>query len=285
MSRAEENLRVADDGLVCGEIRWWAEEKYRLISLYDRLFATGMKNKWDQRVYIDLYAGSGYGRIQGTEIRLKGSPILALEIPDRFDKYIFCEENEALIEALRVRAERIAPCANITYIKGSCDAEVENICNAIPRGSKGRSVLSFCLVDPFDFGLKFETIRRLSGSFIDFLVLLAVGMDANRNYDHYVDGNHPKIDDALGNKEWRDRWKKNPEGRKRFMQFLAREFAMSMRTLNYLDVELHQMRRVCSDEKNLPLYYLALFSRHKTAYQFWDEVLKYSTDQSSFPWE
>ena len=36
---------------------------------------------------------------------------------------------------------------------------------------------------------------------------------------------------------------------------------------------------VRSDEKNLPLYYLALFSRHETAYKFWDDVLKYGTDQ------
>ena len=43
--------------------------------------------------------------------------------------------------------------------------------------------------------------------YIDFVVLLAIGMDANRNYDHYVDGNSPKIDEALGNTEWRERWK------------------------------------------------------------------------------
>ena len=47
---------------------------------------------------------------------------------------------------------------------------------------------------------------------------------------------------------------------------------------------LHQMKLVRSDDKNLPLYYLALFSRHDTAYKFWKDVLKYSTDQSSF-WE
>jgi hypothetical protein len=36
-------------------------------------------------------------------------------------------------------------------------------------------------------------------SVIDFVVLLAIGMDASRNYDHYVDGDSPKIDEALGN--------------------------------------------------------------------------------------
>lgn len=285
MVNPRESLRVEDDGLACPEVRWWAESKYRLISLYDELFATGMKNKWDQRVYIDLYAGAGYSRVQGTEVRLKGSPILALSVPDAFDKYIFCEENEDLLAALRQRTLRIAPNADVSFIPGSCDNEIEAICEAIPKGTPRNKVLSLCLVDPFDFGIKFATIRRLSRVFVDFLVLLAVGMDAGRNYDHYVDGNHPKIDEALGNTEWRERWKTYKGGRKRFREFLASEFAMSMHSLGYLDVKPHQMKLVRSDEKNLPLYYLALFSRHPTAFQFWDEVLKYSTDQSSFTWE
>jgi three-Cys-motif partner protein len=183
-----------------------------------------------------------------------------------------------------MRAERIAPHADATYIPGSCDDKIDEILSAIPRASTSNRVLSLCLVDPFDFGIKFETIRKLSNGFVDFLVLLAVGMDANRNYDHYVDGNHPKIDQALGNKDWRERWKNYAGGRKRFREFLAAEFATSMASLGYLNVETHQMKLVRSDENNLPLYYLALFSRHSTAYQFWDEVLKYGTDQQSFNW-
>ena len=37
-----------------------------------------------------------------------------------------------------------------------------------------------------------------------------------------------------------------------------------------------------SDEKKLPLYHLALFSRHPLAYKYWDEVLKYSSVQQNF---
>ncbi len=75
-----QNLFVEDDGLVCPEVGSWAETKYRLLALYDELFATGMKDKWDQRVYIDLYASAGYARVKGTKKILKGSPILALTV-------------------------------------------------------------------------------------------------------------------------------------------------------------------------------------------------------------
>ena len=276
-----ENLRVEDDGLICPDVRRWAETKYRLIALYDELFASGMKNKWRHRVYIDLYASAGYCRIQGTATVLKGSPVLALQVSTPFTRYIFCEEKTDLLAALELRTKRIAPNADVVYVPGSCDTEIDKICAAIPKGSATNTVLCLCLVDPFDFGIKFETIRKLSGVFIDFVVLLAVGMDANRNYDHYVEGDSTKIDEALGNREWRERWRVFGR-RKEFRQFLASEFSLSMQSLGYLGQTLDQMKLVRSDDKNLPLYYLALFSRHTTANKFWSDVLKYSTDQPSF---
>lgn len=276
------NLRVDDDGHMTPEVGGWAETKYRLLALYNELFSTGMKNKWDQRVYIDLYAGAGYSRIQGTSRFLKGSPIIALTVTDRFDKYIFCEESEDLLNALKARVQQIAPRANVAYIAGSCDSQIEKIYKEIPKASSRNTVLSLCLVDPFDFGLKFETLSRLSAVFTDFVVLLAIGMDANRNYEHYVDGNSTKIDEALGNIKWRERWKEVGLRRSEFRLFLADEFCASMESLGYLKKPRNRMKLVRSLDKNLPLYYLALFSKNEIAFKFWDDVLKYSTDQTTF---
>ena len=183
---------------------------------------------------------------------------------------------------MKARAQRIAPQANAAYIRGNCDAEIERICKEIPKASSTNKVLTLCLVDPFEFGLKFETLRRLSTFPMDFVVLLAIGMDANRNYDQYVEGNSTKIDEALGNSAWRERWKAVGVRRSDFRRFLAGEFCRSMEALDYLKKPLDRMRLVRSVEKNLPLYYLALFSRHETAFKFWDDVLSYSTDQRTF---
>jgi three-Cys-motif partner protein len=272
----------SDDGLVIPEVGAWAETKYRLIGLYAALFSTGMKRKWDHRVYVDLYAGAGYARLRNTQRIVLGSPLVALAVSDPFDNYVFCEADGEFIDALRIRASKLAPAANVAYIPGDCNSQVDSIVVATPRGSRDATVLTLCVVDPFDFGIKFETLRRLSTLYVDFLVLLAIGMDANRNYDHYVDGNSTKIDEALGNTQWRDRWQSLGARRKDFRQFLAAEFSLSMESMGYLHQEPHQMKPVRSDEKNLPLYYLALFSRHELAYQYWGDVLKYSTDQTSF---
>jgi three-Cys-motif partner protein len=281
VTSGSQNLRVDDDGLTTPEVGSWAETKYRLFALYDELFSTGMKNKWHQRVYLDLYAGAGYSRIQGTSKFLKASHIIALTVANPFDKYVFCEESEDLLNALKARVTRIGPEADVAYILGNCDDEIEKIYKQIPKASSTNKVLSLCLVDPFDFGLKFETLRKLSTVFMDFVVLLAIGMDANRNYEHYVDGNSRKIDEALGNTEWRERWKATGIRRSDFRRFLAREFCRSMECLNYLKRPLDRMKQVRSAEKNLPLYYLALFSRSETAFKFWDDVLTYGADQKN----
>ena len=107
-------------------------------------------------------------------------------------------------------------------------------------------------------------------------------MDANLNYDHYVGGDSTKIDEALGNTEWRERWRAAGTRRKEFRTFLASEFSLSMESLGYIKQPLHSMKLVRSVEKNLPLYYLALFSRQETADKFWRDVLKYSSDQPGF---
>ena len=77
-----------------------------------------MKNKWDQRVYLDLYSGAGYSRIAGTSMYMKGSPLIALAVDRPFDKYIFCEEDHELMEALKARVKRQAPGSNVVFVSG-----------------------------------------------------------------------------------------------------------------------------------------------------------------------
>jgi three-Cys-motif partner protein len=105
----EDREVIANDGLVIPDVGSWAETKYRLIGLYAALFSTGMKNKWDQRVYVDLYAGAGYSRLRSSHRIILGSPLIALTVDNPFDQYIFCEADGQCIEALRYRTSKVAP--------------------------------------------------------------------------------------------------------------------------------------------------------------------------------
>ncbi len=270
-----------EDGLEIPEVGSWVETKYRLVGLYDKLFATGMKGKWGKRVYVDLYAGAGYSRIRGTNRLLAGSPFLALSVPDPFDQYIFCESSPPLLESLRKRVAKHFRSAVVEYIPGDCNEKVGEILAAIPVHSKRQTVLSFCFVDPLDIGIKFSTIRQLSNRFVDFLLLLALYMDANRNVAHYVSPSNTKVDEFLGTSDWRNRWARHQKAGVEFPEFLAREYTDQMKALNFIPPQSYEMKRVRSDDKNLPLYFLALFSRHPRAYELWIQVLKYATNQKS----
>lgn len=280
---APEDALVPDDGLIAPEVGPWTVEKHAMVSLYSTLFASGMKEKWSRRIYVELYAGAGYARIRGASKLVLGSPLRALKVKDPFDRYVFCEEKKDKLEALKIRAKQTSPGADIAYVGGNCNERTLEILKEIPQGSTGDTALSLCFADPFDIGLEFETIRSLANArYIDFVILLALGMDANRNYEHYLKQDADKVDKFLGSDSWRERWATAQWDAVRFTRFLADEFTKSMATLGYIPPPYYTMKEVRSHEKNLALYRIALFSRHERAYKFWDQVLKYSTDQQSF---
>jgi hypothetical protein len=51
-----------------------------------------------------------------------------------------------------------------------------------------------------------------------------------------------------------------------------------MESIEYLPTALYSMKEV-RNNGNVPLYHLALFSKHKRAFDSWEKVLKYSTSQ------
>lgn len=207
MSKGKFNpiIPVEDDGLYIPEVGAWADEKYKLLGGYSEIFTSGMKNLWDNLIYIDLFAGAGYVRIKGTSKIRMSSALIALSVNHKFNKYILCEEDPKCLSALKGRVERHFPGSNVEYIPGDSNENVEKIIEAIPKHSYEEKVLRFCFVDPFSLNLKFSTIKMLSfvGK-IDFLILLALHMDGNRNLFNYISENSKKVDEFIDDSSWRE---------------------------------------------------------------------------------
>lgn len=279
MAKNKDIFIAEDDGLTTHEVGSWAEAKYKIIYDYDTLFSTGMKRYWDQRVYIDLYSGTGKARIRGTKKIVYSSPLLALNVENKFDKYIFCDVVKANIDSLKRRVHEEFPENHVTFVLGDCNERIDKIIGEIPIYSKSKKVLSFCFVDPFSLKISFETIKKLGEHIlVDFLILLAFGMDGKRNIKLYVDENHDRIDDFLGLADWRERWEKSARNGVNLVKFLADEFTSQMVKIGYRREAINNFISIRSDEKNLPLYYLAFFSKHPTGYDFWNKVRKRNTE-------
>src|SRR5271154_6177346 len=141
------NSDAREDGLYFDEVGNWADVKHEIVYRYGSEFSTAMKYKWDCRVYIDLYSGPGLLRIRGTNRFIWGSAIHALSVKDPFDKYIMCDQNPEALHALEARVRRKFPGTDVAFVSGSCDEKIKDICDKIPRYSRGHKVLSFCFVD------------------------------------------------------------------------------------------------------------------------------------------
>jgi three-Cys-motif partner protein len=271
-SREYKTVEVSPDGLPYNDVGPWTEEKHRLVAYYSAQFSGAMKDKFQKRVYIELYAGAGYSQIRGTNRIISGSPINALTLKQPFDKYIFSEEDADKRAALETRVRRHAPAsAEIKFIPGDCDSCVSEIAAAIPPHSKTSKVLTLCFVDPNDIGIKYATLRTLGASrMMDFIVLLALYMDAQRAEQHYV-RNPSKIAELLGTELWLARWHEAKNKGVDFPHFLAEQFIASMADMEYIPPPFYSMRKIFFYEKNRPLYAVGLFSRHPLAYKLWDD--------------
>ena len=271
---------LIDDGLMTEPIGSWGEEKYRLLSLYSQMFAASMKNKWECRVYIDLFAGCGRSRVTGTNKIVAGSPIVALNVEPTFDKYILCEKDANKLSALQTRVLRDYPKANVEFQAGDANEYVDQIIKKIPQYAKDFKVLSFCFVDPYNLkDLAFRTIDRISSRFVDFMVLIATDMDAARNVSTYELTQNTVVESFLGLPEWRAEWRIAKSRRGSFSSYLMERFSNQMEARRYIRVPIEDTRLVRSTEKNLPLYRLALFSRSERGKSHWEQALKYSDDQ------
>ena len=188
MSRREMNapeIAVSNDGLYTPEVGDWAERKYRLLWHYANLFATSMKHKWDQRVFIDLFSGAGFASIRGTERVVQTSSLLALQVADPFDCYVFCDSDVRCIEALKKRVERVNPQAKCFFENCNVNKSCSDVIGDLPLHGPQRKVLSFCFIDPFGLtDIRFETIKSLSSRFVDFLIHVPA-MDPIRNEGIY----------------------------------------------------------------------------------------------------
>ena len=266
---------LQDDGLLNMHARQWARKKYQLVQYYSRLFVNSMRDKWDYLIYEDLFAGAGRARIGSTGVIVPASPLLAMDIPNRFDRYIFCEIERKRIETLRKRVTRDFLSVDARYVCGDANEEVSSIVNEIPAPGRNCTVLSFCFVDPYRLGdLRFDTIEVLSHYYVDFLVLIPAYMDAHRNRDNYLRPDNDRVEDFLGLSDWRDRWKRARDSGVEFGDFVVDQFGLQMQKLGYHYGGIRDTELVRSTSRNLRLYRLAFFSRNPLGTKFAEQARK-----------
>jgi len=266
-----------EDGLVVAEVGGWAEDKYLHVEHYARMFAKAMQGKWGLRVYLELFSGPGRALLEGTERVLDTAPLRALDLETGFDLHVYGELDGERLRALEMRCRRRRPLAQCAFVQGDVNNTWPELRGSVQKGARGGTYLTFCFVDPYACSdLAFETVGGLAELYADFLVLIPSFMDANRNFERYLEPNNEILDRFLGDREWRAAWLERAEPKERFGSFVADQFGLRMKRLGFLYDGLADMKLVRSTERNLPLYHLAFFSRSELGMKLWREAMRSS---------
>ena len=76
--QADQSILLAADGLPARVSGDWIRRKHHYLDRCCDITATGMKNKFRERVFVDVMAGPGLCKIKDTGEEYPGSPLVAM---------------------------------------------------------------------------------------------------------------------------------------------------------------------------------------------------------------
>lgn len=256
-------IEPRDDGLAIPEVGRWAKRKYHFLERYLTLFSTGMKNRWPERHYIDLFAGAGFARIKGTGEIVASSAIIAARMPDPFTAIHLCERDPQLFDALTTRTRETNTSSKIFPIQGDANDNISKILQNVPR----RNALCITFADPFGLHLKWETIEQISQARSDLIILLADNMDALRNWSTYYHNNpNSNLDQFMGEPGWRGVLMHS--SKENAAQRLRERYQQRLGSLGY---KYFDSERVSNDQGH-DIYSLVFATKHERGLEFWTKA-------------
>jgi three-Cys-motif partner protein len=191
----------------------WTQQKLEILEkylkTYMKIFTTNEGAKYFETIYIDAFAGCGKIYSESDEQLLfndefteysKGSVIKALELENKFNKYIFIENDSELCKELELEVKKYS----VTYEikKDDANKAVTDICHNYDW-KKHRAVL---FLDPFGMQVKWETIKAIAQTkAIDMWYFFPLGIGAMRllkKDGEIEEGNRKKLNELFGDNEW-----------------------------------------------------------------------------------
>jgi three-Cys-motif partner protein len=251
------------DGLPIRDSGAWIKNKHKLLAYYSDLFATGMKNRWKSRVYLELFSGPGRCLIRKTGQEDLGSPLKVIE--KEFTSFIFTEMSVPAAEALAQRLEHFANATRAEIWCGDCADAIRRM--RIPADS-----LTLAFIDPTGIGHApfslVETLHRKTRC--DLLINIQHGMGIKMNIHQYTpDANEQSaLTKFLGNDSWKQLSRHNPR------EFFRHVLELYKKQLDKLGFSFVGREVLITNDHNTPLYLLLYASKHPKGKEFWDKAMK-----------
>ena len=192
-----QQIELARDGLPLIVQGPWSKDKLYFVDYFSAVFNGGMKNLWPTRAYVDLFSGPGICRDRVSGEEFEGSPIQALHCATPFTHFFFNDIDNASIDALRLRQEKLSPSAVARYYNLDCNAAAVRIGDEIPNGA-----LTLAFIDPWTYEIAFDAIASLVHSRSVDLIVTFHSTAIKRGARHDV----AAVDKFLDDENWREHY-------------------------------------------------------------------------------
>jgi three-Cys-motif partner protein len=263
---------TAPDGLPARVVGPWVARKVQFVDNQTTIFATGMKNKWPARAYVELFAGPGLSFDRTGREFVAGSAIRALD--RNFTHYAFVDIDRQAANALRERINARGKSAVAPVFQMDCNSAVPSIRRVIPGDA-----LTLAFVDPTSWQVRLSTIEALAKDRrVDLLMTFHAG--SMKRLAHM---SSPALNEFFGTEDWRAAlacpwWER--------LESLLRLYNEQLAQFGYL--ESWQYRVPVKNSRGVAMYQLVMFSKHARGVDFWRKSIAHdphpSGQTSIFDW-
>jgi three-Cys-motif partner protein len=249
---------LASDGLLAWRTGRWAREKVGYLSRYIQIFNTGMRKKWRERVYIDLFSSAGRLLAGGEEV--EGSALIALRSPIPFTRCFFNDLEPQAVEALTKRAAQIGG-PSAVFFSEDCNSVIPRIRALLPSPS-----LDLAFIDPSNWQITLESIAALTGNRrMDLVITFHVG-----GMKRAVASEPQSLDAFFGTTHWRQAYQQSlSAGRREGSRILLDCYEEQLRKLGYTWV-VDDVR--ITNSRHVGLYHLVFASKSARGEDFWKKI-------------
>ena len=259
MPTAKTEYKNGPDGYPARVVGPWVDRKTHYVDNLASIFATGMKNKWPRRAYVELFAGPGLSWDRKNRRFVEGSALRALR--REFTDFAFVDVDAAAVDALehRIAALNVERQPRVLPPMDCSDA-VPQLRAAIPARA-----LTLAFIDPTTWQVRLDTIGALSdGRSMDLLVTFHIG--AMKRVAHL----HPRtLNEFFGTAGWREILR-GPQWQRR--GGLAELYNRQLEQFGYVSGS-HAHRVPVSNTRGALMYELIAFSKNPVGIDFWRKAM------------
>jgi three-Cys-motif partner protein len=148
-----------------------------------------------------------------------------------FTHYFFNDVQSGAIKSLQARAKAFGS-PTINYFSRDCNEIIDELVKKLPSGS-----LDFCFIDPFNWQINFDSIRRLTARRqMDLAVTFHAG-----NMKRVTDKPPKELLDFFPDSSWQQEYKEARRLHRSIVRLLLDAYERGLRNLGYDEIKDHSV--------------------------------------------